>query len=205
MPHDWPARLTEMSSRPPSISRRISFRRMSGHEEVRVRLEMLEQRAAVLREPEEMVLLADPVRLRPMNRARPVHEVLLLLEGLARHAIPAFVVPLVDVARGAHPADERLDARAVARLGRADEVVERDVQRLPDVEELLRHAVAVGERILSKLARLPKHILGVLVVPHDEMRLDAAQPLVPRDHVGRDLLVGGPQVGPAVRVVDGCR
>ena len=79
-----------------------------------------------------------------------------------------FVVPLEDVARGGHPLHELLDAGLVPRLGRPDEIVERDVQPLPDVEELRRHAIAVRQRILAELARLPKHVLRVLVVAHDE-------------------------------------
>ena len=43
----------------------------------------------------------------------------------------------------------------------------------------------------------------MLVVPHQEARLEAAQPLVAGDDVGADLLVGRAQVRPAVDVVDG--
>ena len=47
--------------RPPSSSRRISLRRTSGCEELRMRGEMVEQRLLILRQPEEVVLLADPL------------------------------------------------------------------------------------------------------------------------------------------------
>ena len=101
---------------------------------------------------------------------------------------------------------ERRDARFVARLGRADEVVERDVEALPRPAELLLHLIAVRQRIESLFGRLLEHVLRVLVVSHEESGFDAAEPLVPRDHVGSDLLVRRPEVGPAVDVVDrGCK
>ena len=52
-----------------------------GDEKKSVRLEVLEQPVAVLRKPEEGVLFADPVRLRPVDRARAVDQVLLRVEG----------------------------------------------------------------------------------------------------------------------------
>ena len=55
--------------------------------------------------------------------------------------------------------------------------------------EHLLHLVAVGQRIQPFFARLLEHVLRVLVVPHQEVRVDAAEPLVARDDVGADLLV----------------
>ena len=52
-------------------------------------------------------------------------------------------------------------------------------------------------------ARLLEHVLRVLVVAHQEARVEAAEPLVAGDDVGADLLVGRAQVRPAVHVVDG--
>ena len=58
------------------------------------------------------------------------------------------------------------------------------------------------ERRLIQLARLPKHVLRVLVVAHDEVDVEAAEPLVAGDDVGRDLLVGRAEMRAAVDVVD---
>src|SRR5205814_980892 len=66
-------------------------------QEAGVRGEMIEQRLLVLREPEEVVLLADPLGLqRRVQRAVAVDEILLLLEFLAADAVPAFVDALVE-------------------------------------------------------------------------------------------------------------
>ena len=175
------------------------------HEEVRVPLEMVAQLLGVFRQPEEVVLLADPLGLRPVNRAIPVDEVLLLLEGLARHAVPAFVMPLEDVAGGGHLLHELLHAGRVPRLGRPNEIVEGNVQTFPDVEELHGHAIAVRERILTELAGLPEDVLRVLVVAHQEMGLDPAEPLVTRDDVGGNLLVRRPEMRAAVHVINSRR
>ena len=173
-----------------------------GNEKLRTPFEVIAKPLGVFGQSEEIVLLSNPLWLRPMNRTQAVNEILLLLEGLARLAVPAFVIALEDVARRRHPAHELLNARLVARLCRADEIVEGNVQTLPDIEELQGHAIAIRERILAELARLAEHVLRVLVVAHHEMGLDAAEPLVPRDHVGGDLLVRRPQMRPTVHVVD---
>ena len=94
-------------------------------------------------------------------------------------------------------------ADLVARLRRADEIVERDVEVRPGLAELALHLVAVGQRIEPLVDRLLEHVLRVLVVPHQEARLEAAEPLVARDDVGADLLVRRAQVRAAVHVVDG--
>src|SRR5688572_13632360 len=95
--------------------------------------EVLQQRVAILRQPEEEVLLLDPLRRqRRMERALAVDEVLLLLEGFTRDAVPALVDTFVDVAPVVADLRELLHRRPVSRFRRADEVVERAVQLLPD-------------------------------------------------------------------------
>ena len=163
---------------------------------------VIEQCPLIAREPEEVILLANPLRLRAVNRTHTLDEILFLLEGLARHAVPALVLPLVHVAAGTAGLDQSLDAGAVARLGRPDEVVEGHRQAGPHVAEDGLHPVAVRQRILTQLTRTLEDVLRVLVVAHDEPRLDASQPLVAGNHVSRHLLVRGAEMRPAVHVVD---
>src|SRR4029079_10009736 len=84
--------------------------------ELGMRREMREQRVAVLREPEEMVLLLDPVD-GAVERALAVDEILLLLERLAADAVPALVEPLVDVPLRRDPAYELLHRGLMAGVG----------------------------------------------------------------------------------------
>src|SRR5690606_3071026 len=174
-----------------------------GFKELRMRREMRFEGLGVLRETEEVVLLTNPVGLRQVDRTFAVDEILLLLEGLAGHAIPALVDAFVDVARLAAPAHQLLDRGAMARLSRTDEVVERDVEALPCRPELLLHPVAVRHGLEAELARLLEDVLRVFVVTHDEPRLEAHETTVPGDDVGGNLLVGRPEVGATVDVVDG--
>ena len=44
----------------------------------------------------------------------------------------------------------------------------------------------------------------MLVIAHQETRLDSAETLVPGNDVGRNLLVRGAQVRATVHVIDGC-
>src|SRR5262249_27803822 len=173
-------------------------------QKLRMRREVIERRLLVLRQPEEVVLLANPLRLeRRMERTVAVDEILLLLELLAADAVPAFVDAFVDVAALIDPAGNLGGARLVSRLRGADEIVERHVQPGPCAPEHLLHLIAVGERIEPFLLRLLEHVLRMVVVPHQEPRVEPAEALVARDHVGAHLLVGRAEVRLAVDVVDG--
>ena len=56
----------------------------------------------IFRKAEEIILLADPFRLGPVNRTVALDQILFLFERFAGDAIPALVVSLVDVAGGRH-------------------------------------------------------------------------------------------------------
>ena len=119
-------------------------------------LEVCEERVTVPRELEEVVLFSDPVGGGSMDRALPFHEILLLLERLARHAVPPLVEPLVQIAALRDALHHPVHRRPRPRLGRPDEVVERHAQPRPHRTELLLHLVAVREGVESQL-------LGALV------------------------------------------
>ena len=119
-----------------------------------------------------------------MQRTVAVDEVFLLLELLAADAVPALVHAFVDVAGVVEPLDQGGDALGMPRLGRPDEIVERDVEVLPGPAEFVLHPVAVGQRIEPLFHRALVHVLRMLVVPHQETGLEAAQPFVAGDDVG---------------------
>ena len=165
--------------------------------------EVRAQRLLVLRQTEEEILFPNPLRhRRRMQRTLAVDKVLFLFEGFAADAVPTFVDTLVDVAGFVDPLCKGRDARLVARLGRSDEIVERDVQTLPGPTEFLLHLIAIGERIEAFFRGFLEHVLRVFVVAHQKPRFEAAQSPVTRDHVGRDLLVGGAEVRPTVDVIN---
>src|SRR5262249_19112732 len=155
---------------------------------------------------EEEVLLADPLGLqRRMQRAVAVDEILFLLELFAADAVPALVQAFVNIARVVDASGDFGDAGAVARLGGAAEIVERGVEPAAGPANHLLHAIAVRERIEPLLLRLLEHVLRVLVVPHQETGVEAAESFVARDDVGAHLLVRRPEVRLAVDVIDGRR
>ena len=174
-------------------------------QKMRMRREMVEERLLVFRKPEEMVLLADPFGLdRRVQLAIAVDEILLLLELFATDAVPAFVDAFVDVAGAVNPPRQIGHSGLVPRLRGPDEIVERDVEAPPRLPELRLHTIAVRERIQPLFGGLFEHVLRVLVVPHEEACVEPAKAFVSRDHVGAHLLVRGPEVRPAVDIVD-CR
>jgi hypothetical protein len=91
----------------------------------------------------------------------------------------------------------------VARVGGANELVVGDVERLPRPLEHQRHLVRVGLGILAQRARLALDVGRMLVGSHQEIRVEAGQPLVAGKAIGPDLLVRGAQVRPRVDIVDG--
>jgi len=178
-----------------------------GLNELRVGGDVIQDPLSVLGQAKEVVLLLDPMRLAcRMQRTASVDEVFFLLEGLTANAIPALVDPLVDVAFRMDARRQLTHTRLVACLGRSDEVVESDVELPPRIAKQHLHLIAVGDGIQTLLDGRAVYVLGMLVVPHQEPRVHAAQLLVTRDDVGRDLLVRRPKVRLAVDVIDrGCQ
>src|SRR5687767_3071638 len=114
--------------------------------------EMLEQRLLVLREPEEIVLLLDPLRLRlRMLRATAVHELFLRLECLASDAVPPFVHPFVNVPCIVNALHQFRDRGLMPRLCRPDEVAIGKIEGTPRALEDLLHSIAVCQRIEALL------------------------------------------------------
>src|SRR5664279_3725526 len=168
-------------------------------------LEELEESGSVLRQAEEDVLLALPLGLEAVDRAVPQGEILLRIERLAVRAVPALVPRRVEVARRVDAPDNLLDARPVARLGRADEVVVRDAELFPEVPECRRMAVRDDDRSDAFLFRDPLDVLPVLVRAGQEAHVLPLLAEVTRERVRDDRRVEVPDVRPVVDVIDGGR
>ncbi len=137
-----------------------------------------------------------------MHGALAVHEVLLRVERLAGRAIPALVRGRVEVARRVDAPDDLLDAHAVPRLGRADEVVVRDPELSPEVPERRRVAVGHDDRRDAFLLRDLLDVLAVLVRAGQETHVLAREAEIAGERVRDDRGVEMPDVGPVVDVVD---
>ena len=93
-------------------------------DEVRVLLDVLPEAVLVLGQLEEVVFFFQPLRLeRRVDQAVAVLELVVLLECLARDAVPAFVPPLVDVALCLNLFQENLNAADMIGVLSADESV----------------------------------------------------------------------------------
>ena len=90
----------------------------------------------------------------------------------------------------------------MVRLGGADETVERHVE--PLVHFLETAGIARSEVSDAKSLALGglHHLQAVLVGAGEEEHIFAVQPLKPRQRVGRDRLVGVPDMRNAVRIGD---
>src|SRR4029450_2957891 len=108
--------------------------------------EVIEDWLLILREAEEVVLFLNPLRRRQVQRALAVDEILLLLEPFASDALPTLVQTVVNVAGVVDATGQVGHAGSMSRFGRADEVVERNIQLPPGVAKLAFHPVAVGQR-----------------------------------------------------------
>ena len=172
-----------------------------GLDESGISREVREQRILVGRQAEEVVLLLDPVH-RAVQRTLTVDEISFLLERFAADAVPALVEAFVDIPFCGDAADEFLHPGLVPRLGRPDEIVVRNVEQIPRRPEFGFHAIAVRQGIHALFSGFAEDVLGVLVVAHDEQRLDTAEPFVTGDRVGGDLFVGGPEMRATIHIID---
>ncbi|VWM24417.1 Uncharacterised protein [Collinsella intestinalis] len=125
-------------------------------------------------------------------------------EGLVRHAVPAIVAALVDVAGLLHALPQVLHGAFLARLGGADEVVVRDLQLLPQLMEVRSLRVAPLLRGHTVLFGGLGDLLAVLVHAGEKFDVVAGGTAVARLDVGDDRRVRGAQVRVGVHVVDGC-
>src|SRR5215207_6474768 len=104
-----------------------------------------------------------------------------------------------------NPAPDLLRGLDVARLGGADEIVIRDVQRLEQVAVLRSGEVCERWSVDARLLRRPFHFLTVLVGAGQEKNVLPHQPARARDRVRNHGRVGMTEMGLGVDVVDRSR
>ena len=164
------------------------------------------ERRLVLREAEEPVALGQPLQrdggvVRAVGAGRVLDELALGDEPLVR-AVPALVRAEVEVALGVGPPDELVDGPLVVRIGRPDEPVGRDAERVLGRPEQLDHLVDEGLGRLALLLGRHRDVHRVLVGAGEEARVVAAHPVPAGEDVRGDDLVQRVQAGPVVRVGD---
>ena len=176
-------------------------------DEVGVVGEMALEALLVGRQPEEPVLLGQPLErdlgvVRADRPARRLLDVGRVAEALVR-AVPALVRPEIDVAVGVGPPDHLLGRPDVVRIGRPDEAVRRDGQGVlghPEEADLL---VDERARRAALVERALGDVDGVLVGAGQEPRVVADHPVPAGDDVGADDLVERVQARLVVGVGDG--
>ena len=124
--------------------------------------------------------------------------------GLVGHAVPTIVAALVQVARFLHALPEVLNRMVLARLGRANEVVIGNLERLPQILEQGSLAVA------PRLRRIEAVLLGglgdlfaMLIHAGEEFDVVAHRATVASLDIGQDGRVRGSQMGRRVYVING--
>ena len=165
-------------------------------------LVVVEQALLECAQLEEVVVLLHLDHRPAVHRALAVDQLVLGVVVLAGHAVEARVEAQLDEAVVVDPLQELLHHLVVPRLGRPDEVVVRDVERPPRLDEALRRAVRplLGRRVVG-LGRLDD--LGpVLVRAGHEPHVVPEQPVPARQRVGVDRRVRRADVRRVVDVVD---
>src|SRR4029077_1715465 len=105
------------------------------------------------------------------NRTPAVHELRFGNEDLIDRAVPALVLPLVDEPTIPDPPPELLRSRRMARFGRPNEVVVRNIQCREEVDKFLRRLI--GEKLCRETGFLGRSLdlLAVLVRPRQKEHL----------------------------------
>mmetsp|Transcript_10281 Transcript_10281/g.24116 ORF Transcript_10281/g.24116 Transcript_10281/m.24116 type:complete len:538 (+) Transcript_10281:1121-2734(+) len=176
-----------------------------GLDEVRVLLDVSQQRFLVLGHAEEVALLRHLLQRLSARRVLVVTELRLVLRDkrLLAHVIPPLVGVEVDVALVGRAREQRLGAFLVLVGGGAD------VEVVGDPQPLVQHLEGGGV-LVADIDGLEPHtlrrlgdLLPVLVGSCQEEHLAPVRPVPPRDDVRRDRLVRVAHVGVSVGVVDG--
>ena len=175
--------------------------------EARIRREERLELRLVRAQPEVVVLLRGAHERTAADRALVLE---LLRAGVGDVLLLAFVVPAdelaeIDVARREQPRHERLHLRLVARLGRADEIIVREVERPEQLAEL--SGVLVCERLRRHAAvlRALLHLSAMLVGAGQEEHIPSVEPHRPRPDVAERGRVRTPDMRAVVHVIDGRR
>ena len=175
-----------------------------GGDDLRVRLDPVDEALLVAAQAEEVVLLAERGDgTAGVDRAvDAVDQLALLVVRLAGHAVRALVGVELDVAVVLDPLQELLHGRVVPRLGGADEVVVGDVEAVPGGPEPLGVAVGLLERAEPGLLGGLGHLQAVLVGAGQEEGVVTQQAVPAGQRVGDHGRVRVPHVGRVVHVVD---
>ena len=164
----------------------------------------LEQPVAVTAELEEVVLLLHVIDRPAVDRAVAVDQLVLGVVRLTRDAVEAFVRAELDVARLVAGVQQLLDALVVPSVGRADEVVVRDVEELPGLAVALHRRVGpLTWRDSPGLGGL-LHFQPVLVGAREVVHLLTEGAVPPSHGVADHRGIHVPDVGHVVHVVDRC-
>ena len=174
---------------------------------VRIARVEVEQLLLIGRELEEIALLLHPFDRRAGLGGEAdlvlVHMRLVLgVVRLVAHRVPAGIFVEIDVAVLLHPPPDFLRRAVMALLGGADEVVVRAVQPLGHGLEARHVAVEQLPRRDALLRRGLLDLLAVLVGAGEEEHVIAVEPHEAGDGVGRDHLIGVPDMRRAVRIGD---
>ena len=157
------------------------------------------------RQPEEVIFLLQPFDFGAGRRPSAiwaVDELAFVVESLVAHRIPPGKAAEIDFATARQFLPQGLDGARVARLGRADEFVLRDVQQPRDIAKPRR--VAVGEFLRRDTGQSGglRDLLTVFVGPGQELDPPPVEPHEPRQRVARHGRIGVTQMRRVVDVVD---
>ncbi len=123
-------------------------------------------------------------------------------ERLFLGRIKSRVTRLVEMACGLELGQRRLHVFFVPRLGGADEIIIRQVERLRERHPVGRKRVAISLRVLLFRQGRLLHFLAVLVEAREKEDLLTQAAPRPCDDVGNNLLVGMPQMRLPVDVIN---
>src|SRR5829696_5658585 len=103
---------------------------------------------------------------------------------------------------GLEPAENRLHHLLVSQVGRANEIIEREVELTGKGAPVRCELITIILGLLSLLQRCLLHFLSVLIEPREKKDVVVQAAMPPRDHVRDDFLIRVPQVRLPVDVIN---
>ncbi len=155
-----------------------------------MRLDILHQLVRVIAHLEEVGFLLCAADRRAAVGALAVHDLRLGEEGLAGRAVPALIMPLVNIALVIELLENVLHRADMVVVRRADKLVIACAHKVPDAADLRRHLVHIVFGRNARLFCIVFNLLSVLVRAGQEEHIIADLPLKTRQRIGHDDLVG---------------
>ena len=160
-----------------------------------MRIDMLDQAVRVFTHLEEICLFLRRLHLTSAIRALAVHQLRLCEEGLARRTVHPLIISFVDISLIIQFLEYLLHLLLMILVRCTDKFVIRSIHQIPYPADLSRHMIHIFFRRNTCFLRLHLDLLSMFVCPCLKEYVVSLAPLISRDRICQDDLIGVADMG----------